>query len=494
MRIALGLIAAFCGSGVAQGDDLAALIRQLQDPSPARAIEAANKLGELGPEAVAAVPALLTALEDDRSASRRELWIGPVYPPVETVGSQAFDALVSIGGPAVPALIAELDRDEEEGLDTIVDILREIGPPAAPAAEKLLSLATGHTSGSIRLSAYLAWIEQKPAREQFVAVSRRLLDDVEADVCFHALASLQRSSDLPAEVGERVRRLLRDERLRTHWISLDSATQSPLRQDAARFFADHPKLAAVARPDLIAMMRGDDDPSCQIAACRTLASMDETTRDEAISRLLTWLADSEDSRHSVQSDAVWALADLGPQASAALEVVRRGLQNRPADEVELLDLSSFRSGCVHALRSIAGAAAIPELQELVKSEPCDFVRSSAAKALGGLTIPESDRPSVLDTLTAAAQGDISLFVRGSAIRSLRGVGATPEFLRQTLEPMLRSQDEGIRLSAADGLEEMGRTALPSMPELERAVGASVSAYERKRLEQVIATIRAAPPE
>lgn len=74
---------------IGNSQDVPVLIQALNDAVPAVRLQAAKALGRM--HAAAAVPALLSTL----------------HSADEFVGTQIFQALVQIGGPAVPALIAE---------------------------------------------------------------------------------------------------------------------------------------------------------------------------------------------------------------------------------------------------------------------------------------------------------------------------------------------------------------------------------------------------
>ncbi|GCE16898.1 HEAT repeat domain-containing protein [Dictyobacter kobayashii] len=81
--------AAYLLGQIGNRNDVPILMNALKDPSPGVRLQAARALGRL--RAVEAVPALLSAL----------------HSADELLGAQIFHALVQIGVPAVPALIAE---------------------------------------------------------------------------------------------------------------------------------------------------------------------------------------------------------------------------------------------------------------------------------------------------------------------------------------------------------------------------------------------------
>ncbi len=114
---------------------------------------AAEALGELGPDAKQAAPALRNALHDShrevgRDAAEALMRIGPDASPAvpklvslldhPDLGSYAHRALVAIGEPAVSALISVLSHPDRGFHAEIV--LKAIGDPAIPHLIQALDL------------------------------------------------------------------------------------------------------------------------------------------------------------------------------------------------------------------------------------------------------------------------------------------------------------------------------------------------------------------
>jgi len=136
------------------------LIKALDDPDPSVRLDAATAIGNMGPAAADAVPALTSALRD-RAVGYRTLGSGAVKLPILSVGSDvrnaAITALRKIGPPAhtsMPALkrlveggdpftsgqaalaIWRIDHDADSSLPTLVKVLSE--PSAARQFPDLL--------------------------------------------------------------------------------------------------------------------------------------------------------------------------------------------------------------------------------------------------------------------------------------------------------------------------------------------------------------------
>ena len=108
---------------------------------------AAARLGRLGEASAPAVPRLIGLLTD--------------HPPAKYKGSlpygspayEALEAMVKIGKPAVPHLIAALKHEDERVRGRVIDVLGRIGDPVAK--DRLLAL-TRDESALIRAHAALA--------------------------------------------------------------------------------------------------------------------------------------------------------------------------------------------------------------------------------------------------------------------------------------------------------------------------------------------------
>src|SRR5205823_12631628 len=96
---------------------------RLKDPDVARRLEAAEAIGEIGPRAGPAIPALIAALAD----------------PDDFVRLRVSSALDRIGKPAFPALVAALKVENVPARRmTVLALNEQIGEDTADEAAKAL--------------------------------------------------------------------------------------------------------------------------------------------------------------------------------------------------------------------------------------------------------------------------------------------------------------------------------------------------------------------
>jgi HEAT repeat protein len=108
---------------VAVGKDFVPLLVEgLEDPE--RRVRVARMLGEIGPDAAAALPAMMEAAADSDIAAKREIImaVGRMGPAAKTV---------------LPAIIKMLDEEDEDVRLAAAFALGEMGPDAASAASTL---------------------------------------------------------------------------------------------------------------------------------------------------------------------------------------------------------------------------------------------------------------------------------------------------------------------------------------------------------------------
>jgi len=108
-----------------------ALIHMLGDNNIPLREWACEALGQIGP---AAIPALLEALEDDRYLRR---WSAP-------------EALGYIGRPAVPALVRALDSEEGPVVAAALQAVGALGPEAEEALPTLRHMTRSHPKSHVR--------------------------------------------------------------------------------------------------------------------------------------------------------------------------------------------------------------------------------------------------------------------------------------------------------------------------------------------------------
>ena len=120
---------------------------------------------QIVPAAKDAVPALITALEDEN-----------VY--VRHLATNTLGQIGSAAKDAVPALITALGDENENVRFTAVHALGQIGPAAAPAVPALITaFSSGDENLHVRISAGMALGQIGPAAKDAVPELEKLLSD-----------------------------------------------------------------------------------------------------------------------------------------------------------------------------------------------------------------------------------------------------------------------------------------------------------------------------
>jgi HEAT repeat protein len=124
-----------CATDTAKATDL---VRQLEAEAPGERVIAAERLGDLGPAAADAIPALTRAAGDAHRGSQ----VGNT----ESCRANRFlyqatiNALVGIGPKSAPALVELLPLEREDFFGQIAGALKSFGRDAAPAVPALAKL------------------------------------------------------------------------------------------------------------------------------------------------------------------------------------------------------------------------------------------------------------------------------------------------------------------------------------------------------------------
>jgi HEAT repeat protein len=229
--------------------------------------------------------------------------------------------------------------------------------------------------------------------------------------------------------------------------------------------------------------------------------------DAACPALVFALRDPHDS---VRRNAVVALGRIGPAASkqatpgltAALATGAEKLllpaeaadSMRPMAKLGALpEEPNVRAAIPDALRSMAGPAAIPAIAAALRGDPINFVRSSAAKALGAMGVAGAKGAA---PALAAALGDREEMVRAAAAAALvelgGGVREVPSILPQ-LSEALKSKSYKVREDLVTVLEKMGPDGVPGLILALKDPEARVRYYAAKALGRLGRKARAAIP-
>jgi HEAT repeat protein len=337
------------------GRSVASLVEQLQQGDLAARQDAAEALGDLGPAAEEAVPALGRALKDEmtcRPAARALARIGPkALPVLLSMGRDGEhhpllgDALGRMGPPAVPELARALHDPNQAVRSLAADALGRMGPAAEAALPDLLTaLADRRLTPCLRVEAYnwnLPCVKPTPLPHAYlndgIAPSRRqagwalgrlgpraapaLIRVLRGEGGLHGPSVLPVLRSLPRFIG-----MMRPAGQSGHavgWIYL--AAQTPRVLDSARAAdATARRLAAEAlgetrppSPGVVAALTDaldDSDEDVRDAAARALCRLGPAAASAAPA-LAVWVERLPPQQWRV---SVWPLLDLGPAGEDAL--------------------------------------------------------------------------------------------------------------------------------------------------------------------------------
>ncbi len=377
---------------------------------------AALALGELGPEARDAVPALAAALNDERPEVRREVLIA-----LARVGAEAHAA--------VPAIAKQLADEDESVAHAAAFALGSIGPEAASATESLQSVFGKENKLSECINCWaLARIHPQDAavRERAIGL---LLETVKNDNPRVQSAAVRGLMDLKAPpqqlvpalgyvvlngeepaVGEALGALalLGDAAIEV----LDDALERSEARGRAALLITY--LGAKAKGTVPALITALSDPDAEVRQelLFALASMGPDAAP-AIDAIVVSLDDENTANRAV---AALALGKIGPDAKSAVPKLQKELAS--AD-------SLVRVASAFALVHIVGdnqqivISTIPVLVEGLK-HPVPAARRGSAESLGQIGKPA--RQAAERALQDVAANDQEEIVRDAAKRALEKLG------------------------------------------------------------------------
>jgi HEAT repeat protein len=442
------------------------LIKSLGDGEAARREAAADILGRIGPPARTAVPALFAALKDNSSsvALMAAMALAEIHPtrsrPAVPLLADALDvpgaaaALAKIGPEAraaVPALIAALKPRKGNGSGELIRLharlaLARIGAPAVPA---LIEALQDKKEGVAPLAGEaLAWV-LPPAKQAVPALRAALRNDrTHAAVYARSLGQL----------GPLARPALPD--------LMDLLTDAATRYEAAAALGNiDPQQADKAVPLLIKDLQGEDEkqrqaavlvlarfgPAAQPAADvlvtllrdRLLTQLEISALSEIWSHAIPSLAGLlEDPQGEIRQRAVLALGQIGPEARAALHPLIAALSDRN---------DAVRIGAAQIMQALGPQArdAIPALIANLQARHPE-VRATAAAALGHI---EADAKEAREPLLECLL-DPEERVRYAAALSLGRIDPHFTAAIPALRDALNDSEPMVQLAAIDSLSRI----------------------------------------
>jgi HEAT repeat protein len=422
-------------------------------------------IGDMGPAAASAVPALLEAVAD------------------EHVCNVALDALVDVAPedqwPAVAAAaVPVLERDDWKG-STAARALAELGEPGRDAL--VTALTSRARTTRVNALAGLLQIEPDPGERANKVLKGMLRDgDLEirgsaarvygryGDSAFpHLQKAIGREKDDQTRsemiyaldgMGAQTLPLLRRELVREGpWVSAAAAHQlgalGPAAAPAVGDLLVHgggyngksdvaaaiEGIGSAAVPALIEAM-SSDHPPVRETAVYTLGRIGPDARDAVPALALALDDDHED----VRQWAAWALGRIGPDAVGAVEDLRGALTD-PETWV--------RANAAEALGHI-GVGAAPAIPDLVAVIRWDRGWNVAANAADSLAVFGPESAEAVAPLTEALSSDRESLRSGSA-RALQAIGVTSPEICAGLRQALDDPKARVRKAAAEALLVLG---------------------------------------
>jgi HEAT repeat protein len=373
-------------------------------------------LGEMGPKAKDAVPALVNALADDRPDVRREVLIclGHIGPDAKSL----------------PAITAQLDHKDDSVKAAAVFAIAKMGPEAAPALPKLEQQLT--TTNEL-LQTVAAWAVARIQPNNAAALDKSLpilvqsLTRKDAAVRTAALRALLDLRPGPDRVLPVLHRILEN----ADPAQLDEALDA---------------LATIGEPALPGITLALKRPESRLRAVSILGRMGPKAAS-AVPALLEVYQDPT-AGGSLRREVVHTLGAIGPAAAAAVPALAAALEDPD---------SRLRHNAGIALGRIGkpAASAAPALEKALAVPDDEYLTLVCAWAL--LKVQPDDLKLRARTipLIAKALGDAEPTVRRGAAEALGALGADAKVAVPNLQKLLQDPDPSVREAAQAALAKIG---------------------------------------
>jgi HEAT repeat protein len=424
-------------------------VKALQGKDLTERVRALNALGEAGPEAKAAVPALIGMFRDKTVpflhpiVAVRLAGIGPAAVPelskalkdklllVRSGSALALSMLGPQASAAVPALAEALTDKEMLVRTTAASALAQVGP-AAKKAVPALRKALKDDEVSVRVEAADALWKVGREAKSGVAALKNALANKSAEVQQRAAQVLGEIGPPAKEAALALRAALKARDVR---VRIGAA-------DALWKVAGDGKAVL---PVLENALGEKKDADVRRAAVQVLGGMSAEAR--AISLLARVLR--REATPSVRREAACALADRQTAGKVDVKVLREALADRDV-----------------GVRWWAAVALLGSKRDLRKLEDDIIAALHSAFPPSALTLDvlASGRARAIPALTAGLEGRRPR-LRYEAARALGLLGADARPAVPALLEALKSDDKQVRRAAADSLGQVGREVIPRLTKL-----------------------------
>ena len=364
--------------------NLNSLIQALGSGNTTAAVKAADAVADLGTAGKDAVPALVALLE---KADEETLW--HVERALGSIGSEA--------GTAVPALTAKLQDKSPKVRAYAAYALGRIGEAAKPAVPALVT-AVKDPEATVRREAVKAVRAIKPGPEVVIPLAVEMFKSAQPAELVPALQSI-------AESGEK---------------------------------------------GLPVLVESFKHPEARYWACLLLSELGPRGK-EAVPAAIEVL---KDERPEVRREAVLALGRVGPDAAAAVPAIASALDDKDP---------TVRYAAAYALGNMGPAAKEAVATLTAKTSDSDeFLRTIATWAVARLD-PANDawRKKAVPLLVAALQHKDAR-IRGAAAHALADLFTGDSSVTEAFIARLNDQDHGVGGVVANALVELGEPAVPAL--------------------------------
>lgn len=433
------------------------LLAALKDATPAARGGIARALGKMKPPPLAAIPALIKLLGEEKSdtAASTIAALGAIArecdaanssagsaPParspfnaavaalaealsdpnatVRTGAAQALAAAGAAGKDAVPALARLFKDDDRRVRRYAIRALEQAGPAAVDATPALIEAIQdpANTEREYMLAALTAIGPQ--AAPALVAALRLESAPVRRDMA----RVLGTAKPDPAAVLPGLRALLQD----SNWEAREGAAL------ALGFMGETAKDAA----PLLTPLVKDPRPEVRLAVAWALGHLNPATKETVVPVLVEALTDA---RPEIRVQAADGIGQFGPAAKSAIPALIEAIRDGDPDSEQAMGA---------ALGKI-GADALPAINDAVKHKRPELRRGAIwalrTMALASITPPPAPAPADATKTEAQAEPKISADVLTA------------------LNTALKDEDAGVRRAAAAVFRSLGAAARDALPAL-----------------------------
>jgi HEAT repeat protein len=387
-----------------------ALERVVKTYGPQEGKPSVEALGTIGPAAVAAAPTLHTAYDSLKA---------------DEDGGSLLEALMKIGAPPSPGLLQQLDDPDPQRRADAAHLLSDFGLRARSAVPRLVT-ALGDPSPHVRVAAASALVQVDPTNSRALPALIIALDSTDLEVLVTAIPAVGALGPKAAAATPKLKRIAgRDDLTHQSYVGLQLATM----------------IGTVKSTSAEALVAVAPDSEEGVATLAALAGQKGEARAEAIA----------------------ALGRLGPRALTAAPVLATVARNGKGVErlhaVKALALVDPDHGAI--LPALIDLLSDPRLGSLDNEEGSEVIIRLGR--MGPKALPAA--PALVRVLEDKREIEHQPF--GPAEEAANALGRIGPGTGVTIAPLARAlkTEQGIAEAAAGALASMGAAARPAVGEL-----------------------------